>query len=341
MRRRKIIVDLDNTITVEDPNIPYESKDKNDEVIETLKNIPKEDILIFTARNMRSFDGNLEKINTITKPIAEEWLKKHKVEYDQIIMGKPWCGENGFYVDDKNLSIDEFNFRFAGPYSKYEVDVVVPFFNEEKNIVSVHENQIKLNSLFNIKKYIYVNNGSTDNTSEILNELAAKDNKIEVVEVHKNIGYGAGMKAGIKKSDAHFIITNHADGQFDGYSFFITHIKGISRKKLNIIPERLNRGSLDSFNSSILRFLISLIRMEKTYDFNGQPKLIDSNLIGDIDAYPDDFTFDFFLYKKVYENLQTLPIIQKTREHGISSWSGSIIKRIKLFLSFIFEAFKR
>tara|TARA_B100000925_G_scaffold286812_1_gene265094 strand:- start:142 stop:1167 length:1026 start_codon:yes stop_codon:yes gene_type:complete len=341
MKTRKIIVDLDNTITIEDPNVPYENKDSNDEVIDTLKNIPKEDILIFTARNMRSFNGNLEKINTVTKPIAEEWLKKQKIQYDEIIMGKPWCGEDGFYVDDKNLSIDEFNFRFAGPYSKYEVDVVIPFFNEEKNIASVHKNQTKLNALFNINKYIYVNNGSIDKTSKMLNELAAKDKKIEVVEINKNIGYGAGMKAGIKKSNARFIITNHADGQFDAYTFFMTHLKDISSINLNIIPERYNRGPLDSLNSFILRLLISLIRMEKTYDFNGQPKLIESNQIVDIDDYPDDFTFDFFLYKNVYKNFQALPIIQKRREHGISSWSGSIVKRIKIFLGYIFEAFRR
>ena len=87
-----------------------------------------------------------------------------------------------------NLSTDEFNFRFVGPYSKYEVDVVIPFFNEEKNIASVHKNQTKLNALFNINKYIYVNNAhSIDGTSKMLNELAAKDKKIEVVEINKTL----------------------------------------------------------------------------------------------------------------------------------------------------------
>lgn len=341
MKRRKIIIDLDNTITDENPEISYENKDRNDEVVKTLKNLPKEDVIIFTARNMRSFNGDLQKINTITKPIAEEWLKKNNVEYDELIMGKPWCGEEGFYVDDKNLSIDEFNFKFAGPYSKYEVDVVVPFYNEEENVDLTHKNQIKLNSLFNINKFIYVNNGSKDATLKMLNELAAKDKKIEVVEINENIGYGSGMKAGIKKSNARFIITNHADGQFDAYTFFITHLKEISEKKLSIIPKRLNRSILDSINSAVLRFIIRIIKWKRIDDFNGQPKVIDSNLIGDIETYPNDFTFDFFLYNKIQENFQVFPIIQKTREHGTSSWSGSIIKRIKIFLGYIIEAFRR
>ena len=41
-------------------------------------------------------------------PNIKEWLNKHNVPYDEIIVGKPWCGENGFYIDDKALRPDEF-----------------------------------------------------------------------------------------------------------------------------------------------------------------------------------------------------------------------------------------
>ena len=136
----------------------------------------------------------------------------------------------------------------------------------------------------------------------MLNELAAKDKKIEVVEINENNGYGAGMKAGIKKSNARFIITNHADGQFDAYTFFITHLKEISEKKPSIIPKRLNRSFLDSINSAVLRFIIRLIKWEKIHDFNGQPKVIDSNLIGDIESYPNDFTFEHFIDLLSFKN---------------------------------------
>jgi capsule biosynthesis phosphatase len=57
---------------------------------------------------MKTYNGDLAKINFYTLPILTKWLKKHNVPYDGIIMGKPWCGEDGFYVDDKAIRPKEF-----------------------------------------------------------------------------------------------------------------------------------------------------------------------------------------------------------------------------------------
>ena len=37
-----------------------------------------------------------------------EWLEKHDIPYDEIHFGKPWCGVNGFYIDDKAVRPKEF-----------------------------------------------------------------------------------------------------------------------------------------------------------------------------------------------------------------------------------------
>ena len=87
---------------------------------------------------MRSLKGDLNAINKITKPIAEEWLKKNNIPYDKLQLGKPWAGPNGWYVDDKNLSLEEFIFKFSGPYSNYTFDIVVSCFNEEENIKDMY-----------------------------------------------------------------------------------------------------------------------------------------------------------------------------------------------------------
>ena len=57
---------------------------------------------------MRTYSGNIGKINTNTLPIMLAWLAKHDVPYDEIYIGKPWCGTEGFYVDDKAIRPDEF-----------------------------------------------------------------------------------------------------------------------------------------------------------------------------------------------------------------------------------------
>jgi capsule biosynthesis phosphatase len=65
-------------------------------------------IILFTSRQMRTFDGNLGKINANTVRTTVDWLEKHKIPFDEIYFGKPWCGHGGFYVDDKAIRPDEF-----------------------------------------------------------------------------------------------------------------------------------------------------------------------------------------------------------------------------------------
>ena len=57
---------------------------------------------------MRTYEGNVGKINIHTLPVIIEWLHTHKVPYDEIIVGKPWCGEDGFYIDDRAVRPSEF-----------------------------------------------------------------------------------------------------------------------------------------------------------------------------------------------------------------------------------------
>ena len=123
------------------------------------------------------------------------------------------------------------------------------------------------------------------------------DKKVLVVDL-KNKGVGGAMKTGIKSSNADFIITNHADGQFDAYTFFLTHLDDLSESSINIIPERLNRSFIETLNTYILNKFISIIRRKKVIDFNGQPKIFKRSLINDIDSYPDDFILTFIYIKE-------------------------------------------
>ena len=52
--------------------------------------------------------GSVGKINANTLPLIIDWLKKHDVPYDEIYTAKPWCGEHGFYIDDRAIRPEEF-----------------------------------------------------------------------------------------------------------------------------------------------------------------------------------------------------------------------------------------
>lgn len=110
MEKGKIICDLDGTITIHESAGSYEDKLPNRAVVRKLRQYKELGfkIQIFTSRNMRTHDGNLGKINKDTLPGILLWLEKNDVPYDEIVIGKPWCGEKGFYVDDRAVRPAEF-----------------------------------------------------------------------------------------------------------------------------------------------------------------------------------------------------------------------------------------
>jgi capsule biosynthesis phosphatase len=107
---KKLVVDLDGTITLANTS-DYEKVLPNVEVITQLKKYKSEGfiIVISTARNMRTYEGNVGKINIHTLPTITKWLDKHDVPYDEVLVGKPWCGHEGFYIDDRAVRPSEFN----------------------------------------------------------------------------------------------------------------------------------------------------------------------------------------------------------------------------------------
>jgi capsule biosynthesis phosphatase len=107
---KKIVIDLDETISQRVSGTDYGSALPRNDVIERMREYGEMgfEICIFTARNMRTFEGNIGKINAHTLPVIIEWLRKHDVPYDEIIVGKPWCGHDGFYIDDRAIRPSEF-----------------------------------------------------------------------------------------------------------------------------------------------------------------------------------------------------------------------------------------
>lgn len=342
MKSSKLIIDLDNTITVDHKSLGYNEKLVNAIVKEAIvKSNKKFDITIFTARNMKSLNGDLKKIHEITKPIALKWLEENKIPFNDIIFGKPYCGEEGHYVDDKNISIEEFVFKFAGPFRDTSIDIVVPFYNEAGNIMEMYKDLKKLERLFNVQKYIFVNNGSKDGSDALFDELSKIEKKMDLVQIQENKGYGNGIKNAIRRSTSDYILLNHSDRQFDAYSYFLTHLEAISKiqNPTSIFSLRKNRPSSDAFFSSFLRLTLSVLSLKTIKDFNGQPKLIERTLIKDIEQLSNNFTIDFEMYRMV-EPKFFFPIIEKPRDQGVSSWDKNILGKWKVFLTYITTCLK-
>jgi len=343
-KQNKIILDLDGVLAEIDLSLDYKDRKVNKSIKRSIIHAKSNGycVTLFSARNMRTYNGDIKKINDYTRPIIEQWLKDNKIEVDDLILGKPWNGPEGFYVDDNNLSIEEFTFRFDSKFSKYSFDVIVPFYNEEKNIQKVFEDVVKVKRFLNIGKFIFIDNGSTDSTRSIIQDIVRSNKDVEPIYIDTNKGYGFGMKEGIKKSNSSFFITLHGDYQFKLYEFFVVNydfLKSIDPKDANIFSERLNRSFFESLMTKTLRIFLALVLKKKVGDFNGQPKILQKLPESVISKAPNDYTLDMYLWIKNSKSSNIfLKSIQHKRYSGSSSWKG--LDTFKIALNFIKTAFR-
>ncbi len=105
-----IVMDLDGTLTVEAPGVPYAELSPNTAVVAKLREYRAQGfkVAIYTARNMRTHAKSIGAINAQTLPGVIAWLQAHDIPYDEIHVGKPWPEAGGFYVDDRAIRPDEF-----------------------------------------------------------------------------------------------------------------------------------------------------------------------------------------------------------------------------------------
>ncbi|WP_336329161.1 hypothetical protein [Haloarcula sp. CGMCC 1.2071] len=106
----RIVVDVDGVLAQKHPEKEYSELTPDADVVETLRRYDEDGfyIILNTARNMRTYEGRMGKINAETAPTLVEWLDEHDIPYDEIHYGKPWCGHDGFYIDDNAIRPSEF-----------------------------------------------------------------------------------------------------------------------------------------------------------------------------------------------------------------------------------------
>lgn len=116
------VFDIDGTLCpVKKKDEKYEDLVPFSEMVDKLKYYKENGakIVLYTARNMNSYNGNLGLINKHTAAVLTAWLKKWEIPYDEIVYGKVWPGHKGFYVDDRTIRPDEFL-----KYSPEELDKI-------------------------------------------------------------------------------------------------------------------------------------------------------------------------------------------------------------------------
>lgn len=97
-----------------------------------------------------------------------------------------------------------------------KISVILPVYNEEENLVEMNaEITGVLENMDADYEIIYVDDGSTDRSFEILNSLREENQKIKLIQFRRNFGQTAGLAAGFDHASGDVIVTMDSDRQND------------------------------------------------------------------------------------------------------------------------------
>lgn len=97
-----------------------------------------------------------------------------------------------------------------------DLSIVIPMFNESENVENTINRINEVLSTFNGSyEIIAVNDGSTDNTLEILNRIASQNKKLKIISYPKNIGRGMALRKGFQESRGEIVVSIDADLSYD------------------------------------------------------------------------------------------------------------------------------
>ncbi len=211
--------------------------------------------------------------------------------------------------------------------------LIIPAYNEEKNILRTYE-QIKDYNKLNKCKYdvIVINDGSKDNTSKICHE-----NNIPVIDLVRNLGIGGAVQTGYKyafEKDYDIAIQFDGDGQHD-----VNYIKDIINPILAgdsnmVIGSRFIEKSKSGFQSTKARrlginIISKLIKIKtgiKIYDTTSGFRAGDKNVIMQFaHTYPTEYPEPISSVEIINHNMKIVevPVNMKERKEGnssITSW---------------------
>ena len=213
--------------------------------------------------------------------------------------------------------------------------IIIPCYNEEKNLPVLLKRCEEVFFETENLEIVLVDNGSTDNSSAVLDDLASKFSFITIVHVKANKGYGFGILAGLKVAKGEVLGWTHADMQTDlgdvltGLNFF--H-ETSEVERLFVKGKRYGRPWPDVFFTFCMSIFETFLLKRLMWDINAQPTLFHRSFYLNWEDPPSDFSLDLYAYykaKKEKLKIKRFSVLFDERLHGVSSWNIGLASKYK------------
>lgn len=222
------------------------------------------------------------------------------------------------------------------PKEPLSLSIVVPVFNEEKNLPDLYKEITKSSKELNLSyEIIFVDDGSWDLSFPVLRGIQKEDPKVKVVRLRKNFGQTAALSAGFDYAKGDIIITLDADLQNDPQDFSLLLEK--IREGYDMVSgwrkKRKDRLFTRRIPSAIANLLISKITHIELHDFGCTLKAFRKEVVKNINLYGELHRFIPAIASNIGVSIAEVEVNHRPRKHGKSKYS--VFRFVKVILDLL------
>ncbi|MCA1628911.1 MAG: glycosyltransferase family 2 protein [Acidobacteria bacterium] len=207
-----------------------------------------------------------------------------------------------------------------------DISVFLPVLNEEPNLRPLHEKmRAALGGLGLSAEVIYVDDGSTDRSLEVLRGIANEDSRVRVISLRRNYGQTAAMSAGIDAARGRVLVPMDADLQNDPAD--IKRLLAKLDEGYDVVSgwrkNRQDKALTRKFPSMIANRIISWIGGVPLHDYGCSLKAYRRDVIKDVRLYGEMHRFIPIYASWVGARVTEIPVEHHARTMGVSKYGLS------------------
>ena len=204
------------------------------------------------------------------------------------------------------------------------ISVIIPVFNEIGSLPELMDQLRKILHIYKKWEILFVDDGSTDGSTEFLNDLSRKDEKVTLIQFHRNYGKSAALAEGFKRAKGDYLITMDADLQDDpaeipnlmkkleeGFDL----VSGWKKERKDPISKR--------FPSKIFNYVTRIMTGVKIHDFNCGLKIYRKAVTKTLDLYGGRHRYIPALAGHNKFRISEIQVNHRPRIHGVTKYGGS------------------
>jgi glycosyltransferase involved in cell wall biosynthesis len=216
-----------------------------------------------------------------------------------------------------------------------DISIVIPVYNEEESIMPLY-NKIKevcdkINQNYEI---IFIDDGSTDGTPNILKEVYSNDTKVKAIKFRRNFGQTAAMSAGFHLAEGKVIISMDGDLQNDPVD--ISRLLDKIEEGYDVVcgwrKERKDKLISRRVPSVVANWLISLLTGVKIHDNGCSLKAYRSHVVKEVHLYSEMHRFIPAMASIIGARVTEIVVNHHPRKFGYAKYGISRVWKVFLDL---------